>query len=178
MDTVADEEVDEEVDEEIIWHFQKRQRLSNSQPTGTPDLGCDSSAPSPTNQAEGVPLACLSDEHGLRHDEENTPRDGTPKHEDAAEFIEWKWSPQPIPNSIHGEDGTAFQQLCKTHIEKQRPEGYILPRFSYDRNRPAKEQLELMGVEILEDSFSDDDDDDGEKQSDAKSAIHGLARLG
>lgn len=149
---------DTTADVEAVWRLQKRQRLSNSPPIGTSDLECDSSAPHPTNKGESIPLVGLSDEHGSRHDEQDTYGDATPEHEDAAKFVERKWSPQTIPNSIHGQDETSFQHLCKIHLEKQRPKGYVSPRFSYDRRRPAKEQLELMGVEILTDSFSDDDD--------------------
>ncbi len=49
------------------------------------------------------------------------------------------------PNQGH------IDKLRQEALAQQRPKGYAQERLPYDRQRPAKEELELMGIEILED---------------------------
>lgn len=48
-----------------------------------------------------------------------------------------------------------IEELQQEALAQQRPEGYCPQRLPYDKHRPAKEELELMGVEILP-SLDDD----------------------
>ncbi|CZR64040.1 uncharacterized protein PAC_13937 [Phialocephala subalpina] len=48
-----------------------------------------------------------------------------------------------------------IEGLQRKALAQQRPPGYVLQRSPYDRHRPAKDELELMGVEIIE-SLDDD----------------------
>jgi hypothetical protein len=53
-----------------------------------------------------------------------------------------------------------IEGLRRKALAQQRPAGYDPQRPPYDKHRPAKEELELMGVEILEsldDDFYDND---------------------
>ncbi len=61
---------------------------------------------------------------------------------------------EPVAEAYPG--STYFDDLRRKALQQQRPAGHV-PRPPYDRNRPAKEELELMGVEILE-NLGDDDD--------------------
>lgn len=51
----------------------------------------------------------------------------------------------PDPDDIH------IAELRQEALKQQRPHGYNPERPPYDRHRPAREELELMGVEIIED---------------------------
>ena len=58
--------------------------------------------------------------------------------------------PQPTIYSDVSNQGNAYiDKLRQDALALQRPAGYGLKREPYDRHRPAKEELELMGVEIL-----------------------------
>lgn len=56
---------------------------------------------------------------------------------------------------LHEESGY-IQELRQEALAQQRPAGYNPQRLPYDKHRPAKEELELMGVEIVP-SLDDDD---------------------
>jgi hypothetical protein len=60
------------------------------------------------------------------------------------------------PDAPH-QDDVYIDELRREALARQRPAGYAPERPPYDRHRPAKEELELMGVEILED-FDDDEE--------------------
>jgi hypothetical protein len=49
------------------------------------------------------------------------------------------------------QDAAYIDELRQEALPRQRPAGHTPERSSYDRHRPAKEELELMGVEIVED---------------------------
>jgi hypothetical protein len=58
-------------------------------------------------------------------------------------------------HAIHSEQ-YRIEKLRWEALKHQRPKGYIAQRPEYDRNRPAREELEMMGVEIRD--INDDDD--------------------
>jgi hypothetical protein len=53
-----------------------------------------------------------------------------------------------------------FDELRGKALELQRPTGYVPDWPLYDKHRPAKEELEFMGVEILSSHDSDDSSDE------------------
>jgi hypothetical protein len=56
-----------------------------------------------------------------------------------------KHSNAPHPGDVN------IDKLRQEALARQRPAGYAPERPPYDRHRPAKEELELTGVEIFED---------------------------
>jgi hypothetical protein len=60
-------------------------------------------------------------------------------------------SPSAIEHSGAQQDDIRIDKLRQEALARQRPQGYDPKIPPYDRHRPAKEELELMGVEIFED---------------------------
>ena len=52
-------------------------------------------------------------------------------------------------SEVPNHDDVYIDELRQDGLARQRPAGYELKRPPYGRHRPAKEELELMGVEIL-----------------------------
>ena len=52
-------------------------------------------------------------------------------------------------SEVPNHDNIYIDKLRQDALARQRPAGYELKRPPYGRHRPAKEELELMGVEIL-----------------------------